>query len=68
MSTNVNKDRETRMTMTGHAESLRTKHALLETAIEQENNSPHPDENLIRDLKRRKLRIKDELQQIEIAE
>ncbi|MGB8273849.1 MAG: YdcH family protein [Alphaproteobacteria bacterium] len=42
-------------------ESLQTKHAELEQAIEVENNRPLPDELHIQELKRQKLRIKDEI-------
>ncbi len=40
---------------------LKTKHAGLELAIENEMARPHPDEKALSKLKRQKLRIKDEL-------
>ncbi|MDJ0948914.1 MAG: YdcH family protein [Alphaproteobacteria bacterium] len=49
------------MTQATHVESLKAKHAELEAMIEQENNRPLPDEMTITQLKRQKLRIKDEL-------
>jgi hypothetical protein len=42
-------------------DSLRTKHASLERAIEEENLRPHPDDFRITQLKREKLRVKDEM-------
>ena len=40
---------------------LKTKHQALVTAIEEENSRPHPDEVTISELKKQKLRIKDEI-------
>ncbi|MFD2204135.1 YdcH family protein [Kiloniella antarctica] len=45
-------------------ESLRTKHVTLESAIGQENLRPHPDESIIMSLKKQKLRVKDEMEQL----
>jgi hypothetical protein len=44
-------------------DSLRDKHASLERAIEEENQRPHPDDIRLSELKREKLRIKDEMHQ-----
>ncbi|MEE8189512.1 MAG: YdcH family protein [Kiloniellales bacterium] len=41
--------------------SLRTKHAFLEQAIEEENQRPLPDDIRLSQLKREKLRVKDEI-------
>jgi len=49
------------MTMDERIESLKTKHASLEAVIQSEATRPRPDDNLIHDLKRQKLRIKDEI-------
>jgi hypothetical protein len=46
-------------------EALRAEHAALERAIDEENGHPFPNQETISDLKRRKLRIKDELFQLE---
>jgi hypothetical protein len=46
-------------------EALRKKHALLERAIDEENHRPRPDPDTLSDLKRQKLRIKDEIFQLE---
>ncbi len=45
-------------------EALRAKHRALETAIDKENNRPRPDEVEISRLKKQKLVIKDELEQL----
>jgi hypothetical protein len=44
-----------------HIASLKDKHAELEHEIELENARPLPDEMHIQELKRQKLRIKDEI-------
>ncbi len=41
--------------------SLRDQHASLERAIEEENQRPHPDDFRLSELKREKLRIKDQI-------
>ena len=52
------------MSQATHVEALKTKHAELEAQIDEENSRPHPDDGLINELKRFKLRIKDELAQL----
>jgi len=47
-----------------HATALQAKHADLEKAIHLELNRPAPDDAMLSDLKRRKLKIKQELSQI----
>ena len=44
-----------------HIEALKAKHASLEHAILKENARPHPDDDAICSLKKRKLQIKDEI-------
>lgn len=44
-----------------HLKSLQTKHAQLEKEIKSETLRPHPDDNHLKDLKVRKLRIKEEI-------
>ncbi len=46
---------------TSHASSLQMKHAGLERQIHDEMNRPHPNDALLQQLKKRKLRIKEEL-------
>tara|TARA_R110001606_G_C15019063_1_gene609500 strand:- start:139 stop:279 length:141 start_codon:yes stop_codon:yes gene_type:complete len=40
---------------------LKTKHARLEAKLDEETHRPQPDEAVIKELKRQKLRIKDQL-------
>jgi hypothetical protein len=49
------------MTADERVASLRTKHAAIESAIDEENHRPHPDDLRIIELKREKLRIKDQI-------
>jgi hypothetical protein len=53
------------MSQLDHVEALREKHASLERAIDEEIHRPLPDQAAIHDLKRQKLRIKDEIFQLE---
>ena len=53
------------MSMQDRIEALREKHALLDRAIDEETHRPLPNQEAIHDLKRQKLRIKDELFQLE---
>jgi hypothetical protein len=45
-------------------EKLKSDHAGLEEAIEKELTRPYPNDQHVADLKRQKLRIKDELQRL----
>lgn len=47
--------------VSSHVDALETKHADLERAIAQENSRPAPDDTMLRQLKLKKLRIKEEL-------
>lgn len=47
--------------------SLKARHAELEEALSQENARPLPDAATIADLKKRKLRIKDELAKLTVS-
>jgi hypothetical protein len=51
-----------------HIEALKAKHASLEHAINQENTRPHPDDDAICSLKKRKLQIKDEIVRLSTPE
>ena len=53
------------MSLQDHIEALKAKHAELERAIDEENRRPLPNADAISDLKRQKLRIKDEIFQLE---
>lgn len=53
------------MSQQDRIEALKEKHASLERAIDEETHRPLPDQAAIYDLKRQKLRIKDEIVQLE---
>jgi hypothetical protein len=53
------------MTLDDRIEELRTRHRNLDHEIDRENQRPHPDEESLAHLKRQKLRVKDELFQLE---
>ena len=53
------------MSVTEHLDSLKAKHLDLEQLIELEEARPRPDEVKIHELKRQKLRIKDEMVQMD---
>jgi len=40
-------------------DTLKHKHAALEAAIQAENARPHPDDDIVAQLKRQKLKLKD---------
>lgn len=48
-----------------HIEALLSKHLDLKHEIDEENQRPHPDDLRIAELKRQKLRIKDEIALLE---
>jgi len=45
----------------GHVEALASKHAALEAKINQEAHRPYPNDVLLHQLKKQKLRLKDAL-------
>ncbi|MGE4221654.1 MAG: YdcH family protein [Alphaproteobacteria bacterium] len=45
-------------------DALRRQHASLETQIDEEVHRPHPDDGLLQELKRQKLRLKDEIAEL----
>lgn len=45
-------------------ESLRARHEDLESKLDLENNRPHPDELVVSELKKQKLKIKDEIENL----
>ncbi len=52
------------MSLLDRVESLKAKHAALEAALEDETRRPLPNAVAIAELKRKKLRIKDELERL----
>lgn len=55
------------MSLQDRIESLKAKHAALESAIADESRRPYPNEPQIAVLKRQKLAIKDELARLNPA-
>ena len=53
------------MSLQDRLQALREQHAALDRAIEEENRRPLPNQEAVHDLKRQKLRIKDEIYQLE---
>lgn len=47
--------------LSSHVQALQQKHEGLERQIHDERCRPHPDDAILADLKRQKLRIKDEI-------
>lgn len=46
---------------TSHVDALNTKHAGLDIRLQQEMTRPAPDAAMVRELKKQKLRIKEEI-------
>jgi hypothetical protein len=55
------KPEEGRLSLQGRIESLKQRHASLETQIAEEDHRPKPDEDALTRLKLEKLRLKDEM-------
>jgi hypothetical protein len=55
------------MSLQDHIETLRSRHAALQSEIDRETSRPMPNVDVIADLKRQKLRIKDEIFSLERA-
>jgi hypothetical protein len=53
------------MSLDARLNALRTRHKELDDALDQENQRPHPDDNRIAELKREKLRLKDEIERLQ---
>jgi hypothetical protein len=45
-------------------EALKAKHAALEAAIDEENERPLPDDIKVKDLKRQKLKVKEDMEKL----
>jgi hypothetical protein len=52
------------MSVENRMEALKEKHKALDAALEEEFSRPHPDDLEIHNLKKQKLRIKDEIASI----
>lgn len=55
------------MSLVDHIQTLRDRHASLDAQIEKEARRPAPDSVTLTNLKLQKLRIKDEIDQLEHA-
>jgi hypothetical protein len=55
---------ETTMSMNSHLQELRKKHQHLSEVVEQAERSPATDHLVIADLKKQKLRIKEEISRL----
>jgi hypothetical protein len=53
-----------KMMTSEHVAALKAKHADIENRIDVEEHRPHPDDTRITELKRQKLRLKDEIAQL----
>ena len=53
------------MSLQDRIQTLRARHQTIEQAIDEEIHRPLPDEEAVHDLKRQKLKIKDEIVQLE---
>jgi hypothetical protein len=56
------------MPMQEYVDGLRSKHARLEQLIDEEMHRPRPDETALFRWKREKLRIKEEIERVRIAD
>lgn len=52
------------MSLSSHLEELRRKHATLKAEVEEAQRSPGTDSYHLKDLKKQKLRLKEEIQRL----
>ena len=52
------------MSLQSRIESLKTRHASLETQISEEDHRPQPDSDALSKLKLQKLRLKEEMERL----
>ncbi len=52
------------MNLQSHIDTLKTRHAVLETRIADEDGRPQPDPTALTRLKREKLRLKEEMERL----
>ncbi len=55
------------MSLHARIESLKTRHAMLETRLADEDHRPRPDTDARSRLKLEKLRLKDEMERLQVA-
>jgi hypothetical protein len=54
------------MSLGAHLQELRKKHATLSTRVEEAERSPGTDDLTVRELKKEKLRLKEEINRLDI--
>ena len=59
-----NQNKERNMSLTSHLSELRKKHESLSGKIEVEQRSPGSDDLVVADLKKEKLRLKEEIERV----
>ncbi len=55
------------MTISAHVQELRKKHAALSTQVEKELSHPGSDDLQIAELKKQKLRLKEEIERLSVV-
>ncbi|MBV1900135.1 MAG: YdcH family protein [Kordiimonadaceae bacterium] len=55
------------MSLQMHVQSLNQKHAKIDATISREEIRPHPDTMRLMQLKRQKLRLKEEMQKLKVT-
>ncbi len=53
------------MSLGAHLQELKKKHATLSTQVEEQQRSPATDDLIIRELKKEKLRLKEEIARLD---
>ena len=56
---------ETRMSLGAHLQELKKKHAHLSAQVEEAQRSPATDDLIVRELKKEKLRLKEEITRLD---
>ena len=56
------------MSLQSRLESLKTRHASLDTKITEEDHRPRPDSDTLSKLKLEKLRLKEEMSRLKVGE
>jgi len=53
------------MSLNDRIQTLRDRHAGLDSAIDKETSRPYPNPTMLNDMKRQKLRLKEEIEHLE---
>jgi hypothetical protein len=54
------------MALESHIQELADKHTKLDTQIQEEQHRPHPDDIMLAALKKKKLRLKEEIERLRL--